>query len=94
MRVVLWYVAEIVTLVVEATVFVVIEKPTLVLPDGIVTVAGKVATEGLLLLSTIWMPPDGAGFDTETVPADAVPPVTEFGVSRSPLIVQLVVGTH
>lgn len=51
-------------------------KFTLVLPVGTVTLAGTVATAGLLLDSATTAPPAGAAALRIAVPVKAVPPVT------------------
>ena len=73
------YVADTVTDVFVPTGTVVTLKVALVAFAGIVTLAGTVAAEALLLLSMTTAPPTGAGLSRVTVPAEAVPPVTEVG---------------
>jgi hypothetical protein len=76
-------VAEITTLVVAVTVFVVTVKLALVAPAGTVTVAGTVAAV-LLLASVTTSPPEEAGEVRVTVPVEELPPVTLEGF-RLPL---------
>ncbi len=52
----------------------------LVLPAGIVTLAGTVA-DVLLLEREIVSPPAGAAVPTVTVPFEVFPPTTELGLS-------------
>jgi len=49
-------------------------------PTGTVTLAGTVATAGLLLESATVTPPTGAEPLRVTVPVEAVPPVTLAGL--------------
>jgi len=71
-----------VTAVAVVTVVVVTEKVAVVLPAGIFTDAGTVAT-GLLELNPIVRPPAGAGFVRVTVPVAGRPPTTFVGVTAS-----------
>jgi hypothetical protein len=57
----------------------------LLAPEGIVTLDGTVATEGLLLVSEIEMPSLGASPVSFTVPVELAPPTTEPGLSDSEL---------
>ena len=50
-------------------------------PGGTVTLAGTLATEGLLLDSTTTVPPAGAGPLRATVPVEELPAVTVEGES-------------
>jgi hypothetical protein len=76
-------VPEIVADVDDDTVCVLTVNVRLVLPAGTVTLAGTVATDGLLLDSVTTLPPDGAAPVNVTVPCAAVPPVTLVGLSES-----------
>ncbi|HEV3485118.1 MAG TPA: hypothetical protein VG106_06905, partial [Vicinamibacterales bacterium] len=49
------------------------------LPAGTVTLAGTVATPGLLLESDTITPPDGAAVVSVTVPCEELPPTTVDG---------------
>jgi hypothetical protein len=71
--------AEIVTVVVEPTPFVVIGKVALAEPAGTVTVAGTVAADVLLLCRLTDTPPVGATPVRLTVPVEPLPPTTELG---------------
>jgi len=51
-----------------------------VLPAGMVTLAGTVAAEALLLESATSAPPAGAATLSVTVPVEEVPPVTVVGL--------------
>ena len=57
------------------------ENVALVAPDGMVTLAGKVATAVLLLDRETSAPPVGAGPLKATVPMEADPPFTLPGFS-------------
>ena len=74
------YVAEIVTVLDAATGFVEIVNAALVVPAGTVTLAGTVATVGLLLESATIAPLAGAAVFRVTVPIEAAPPVTLVGL--------------
>src|SRR5687768_13697046 len=52
-----------------------------VAPSGTVTVAGTVATVGLLLARVTVTPPAGAAADSVTVPVEGLPPATLVGFS-------------
>ena len=62
------YVAEIVTVVFEDGLLVLTVNVALVCPAATVTLAGTVATFGLLLESVMTVPPEGAGPPRVTVP--------------------------
>ena len=66
-----------------ATVLVVTVKIALVAPAGMVTLAGTVATDVLLLESEMTAPPLGAGALSVTAPVEGDPPVTLVGFSVS-----------
>jgi len=68
------YIAETVTAVLFATGFVDTVKVAVVAFAATVTLAGTVATDVLLLLSTTTAPDEGAGPFSVTVPADELPP--------------------
>jgi hypothetical protein len=74
------YVAEIVTAMDAATGLVEIVNAALVAPAGTVTLAGTVATVGLLLESATITPLAGAAVFRVTVPIEAAPPVTLVGL--------------
>jgi hypothetical protein len=65
-----------------ATALVVTLKLALVAPAGTVTLAGTAAA-ALLLESATTAPPAGAGPFRETVPLEALPPVTLVGLRPS-----------
>ena len=56
-------------------------KEPVVEPAAIVTLAGTVATKGMLLVKVTLMPPVGAGALKVTVPVEGLPPVTVVGFS-------------
>ena len=75
--------AVIVKAVEAVTDFVVTVKFALLAPAAIVTLAGTVAADVLLLASVTDAPPAGAALVKVTVPCEAFPPITEVGVSVS-----------
>src|SRR6266550_4739613 len=75
------YNADIVTGVEAATAKVVTVKVALVAPAGIVTLAGTVATAGLLLESETRAPPVRADPLSVTLPVEGDPPLTLVGFS-------------
>ena len=75
--------AEIVTVVELAEVFVDTWNKTLVDPAAIVTLAGTVATEVLLLDKEKAAPPVGAGPLSVISPVEVFPPLTLVGLSLS-----------
>jgi hypothetical protein len=77
------FVADIVTLVDRDVNFVETVKVALVLPAGIVTLAGTVATVVALLARATTIPPEGAEPVSVTVPVEDMPPSTELGFSLS-----------
>jgi hypothetical protein len=79
--------AEIVTLVAVLTPVVVTVNVPVVLPAGIVMLAGTVATVVLLLVSVTTAPPVGAATPSVTVPWLLAPPSTVVGVSTTELSV-------
>lgn len=72
-------VAEIVALVLEATVLVVTENVADVAPAATVTDAGTEATLELLVVRAMVTPPEPAADERVTVPVEAWPPVTVDG---------------
>ena len=72
-------VAEIVTVLVVTTAFVRITKFAVVVPAGIVTLAGTVATDVALLARVTTVPAAGAGPDMVTVPMEGNGPITVVG---------------
>ena len=58
-------------------------KAALVAPAGMVTLAGTVATAGLLLVSETTAPPLRADALSSTLPVEANPPLTLVGFSVS-----------
>src|SRR3954466_6856820 len=75
------YVAEMVTGVDAETLLVVRLKPQIVAPAPTLTLAGTLATDGLLLDSETDAPPCGAPAVSVTVPPPLLPPVTFDGLS-------------
>ena len=74
-------VAETVTEVLDELADVVTMKVAELLPGGTVTLAGTLATEGLLLDSATTVPPAGAGPLSATVPVEELPALTVEGES-------------
>jgi len=74
-------VAEIVTEVLDEPGDVLTMNVAELLPDDTVTLAGTLATEGLLLESTTTVPPAGAGPLRVTVPVEELPAFTVEGES-------------
>ncbi len=72
-----------VTVVDELTIRVVTVNTALVDPAGIVTLAGTVATDVLLLERVTRAPPLRAGALKATVPVEGDPPLTLVGFNRS-----------
>jgi hypothetical protein len=72
-----------VTVVEKTTTDVFTMKVALVAPATTVTLAGTLATEGLLLERETTAPPLGAGPLNVTVPVDELPPVTLDGLRLS-----------
>ena len=72
-----------VTAVEAATALVLTVNVALVVPAGIATLEGTLATPVLLLESAICAPPAGAGPPSVTVPVEAFPPVTVVGFSAN-----------
>ena len=77
------YSALIVTGVALVTEFVVIVNCALVLPAGIVTFAGTLATDDDVVLSDTTAPPAGAAPVSVTVPWEVSPPTTLAGMTPS-----------
>ena len=77
---VLFAVAVIVTVVLDATATVVIVKVALVAPAATVTVAGSLAATEVSLSVTEY-PPVGAAEAKVTVPVEEVPPTTDVGLT-------------
>lgn len=75
-----------------ATGLVVMVNVAVVAPAGTVTLAGTCAAVALLLKSVTTDPPDGAGPVNLTVPVDEVPPITEVGLTVTPLPAPVSVG--
>ena len=73
--------AVIVTGVDDDTADVVTVNVRLMLPAETVTLAGTVATDGLLLDSDTTVSPEGAALVSVTVPCELLPPVTVAGLS-------------
>jgi hypothetical protein len=71
----------------EVTAKVVTVNVALVAPAGMVTLAGTVATAGLLLVSETTAPPVRAGPLSMTLPVEGDPPLTLVGFSVSELSV-------
>jgi len=72
-----------VTVVDELTTRVVTVNAVLVDPAGMVTLAGTVATDVLLLDRVTRVPPLGAGALSATLPVEGDPPLTLVGFNRS-----------
>ena len=72
--------AQIVTEVEAVTAVVDTVKFAALAPAGTVTLAGTVATAGLVLRSATTAPPAGAAALRVTVPIEAAPPVTLWGL--------------
>jgi hypothetical protein len=81
-----------VTEVLAATGLVVIVNVAVVAPAGTVTLARTCAAVALLLESVTTDPPAGAGPVNFTMPVDEVPPITEAGLTVTPLPVPVSVG--
>ena len=77
------YVAEMLPIVETPTGVVVTAKLALVAPCATVTLAGTLATDGMLLASATTIPPHGAAPLRATVPVDGEPPETSVGLSTS-----------
>ena len=75
-----------------ATGLVVIVNVAVVAPAGTVTLARTCAAVALLLESVTTDPPAGAGPVNFTMPVDEVPPITEAGLTVTPLPVPVSVG--
>ena len=76
----------------EATGLVVIVNVAVVAPAGTVTLAGTWAAEMLLLERVTTAPPVGAARVNVTVPVEEVPPITELGLTVTPLPLPVSVG--
>jgi hypothetical protein len=75
-----------------ATGLVVIANVAVVAPASTVTLAGTCAAVVLPLESATTDPPAGAGPVIFTVPVDEVPPITEAGLTVTPLPTPVSVG--
>jgi hypothetical protein len=84
-RLTLLYAAVIVTAVVEDTLPVVAVKVVVVAPAATVTDAGTWAAAVFELVRVTTAPPVGAGLSRVTVPVEEAPPMTEVGVTLTPL---------
>ena len=72
---------------------VLIKNSAVVAPEVIVTLAGTVATEMLLVLSVTSAPLAGAGPFSFTVPVEELPPRTDVGLTVTELRVAAVTVT-
>ena len=84
------FVAEIVTVLFNVTVFVLTVKVAVIEPADTVVLEGTVATPVLLLVSVTTVPPDGAGPFRVTVPVEVPPPFTDVGFSETEVSVAAV----